>query len=68
MILENGRNETKSEHFKGVGILSVPTVYLFWFDKFTRQNFKDKIGKGGIKVKNKKQTKKLQQNTGCLQE
>ncbi len=28
MILENGCNITKSEKFKGVWILSVPTVYI----------------------------------------
>ncbi len=29
MILENGCNITKSEKFKGVWILSVPTVYIY---------------------------------------
>ncbi len=29
MILANGCNITKSENFKGVWILSVPTVYIF---------------------------------------
>jgi len=34
-MLVNGCNETKSEHFKGVSILSVPTVFastLILFD------------------------------------
>ncbi len=30
MILANGCNITKSETFKGVWILSVPTVYIFY--------------------------------------
>ncbi len=33
MILENDCNITKSEKFKGVWILSVPTVYLFIMHK-----------------------------------
>ncbi len=31
MILANGCNITKSEKFKGVWILSVPTVYRFFY-------------------------------------
>jgi len=33
-ILANGCNETKSETFKGVWILSVPTVYSFGYSEF----------------------------------
>ncbi len=32
MILANGCNITKSEKFKGVWILSVPTVYIFMYN------------------------------------
>ncbi len=35
MILANGCNITKSEKFKGVWILSVPTVYFFIFWEIT---------------------------------
>ncbi len=44
MILANGCNITKSEKFKGVWILSVPTVFLSSFEKklrFLMKTFQD---------------------------